>query len=80
MPSGGVYILEDMETSFHPLVFSSDYCDAPLDAYTVAERITRVAASRVPCKEGPFAEEITAVGMDTELVATMLSSCIFIKR
>ena len=80
LPSGGVYILEDMETSFHPLVFSSDYCDAPLDAYTVAERITRVAASRVPCKEGPFAEEITAVGMDTELVATMLSSCIFIKR
>ena len=80
LPSGGVYILEDMETSFHPLVFSSDYCDAPLDAYTVAERITRVAASQVPCKEGPFAEEITAVGMDTELVATMLSSCIFIKR
>ena len=80
LPSGGVYILEDIETSFHPLVFSSEYCDAPLDAYTVAERITRVAASRVPCKEGTFAEEITAVGMDTELVATMLSSCIFIKR
>ena len=79
LPSGGVYILEDMETSFHPQAFH-EYCDAPLDAYTAAERIARVTASRKPCTEGPFAEEITAVGMATELVATMLSSCIFIKK
>lgn len=79
LPSGGVYILEDLETSFHPRLFP-DHGDAPLDAYTAAERIARVAASRKPCEEGPFAEEITAVGMATELVATMLSSCIFIKR
>ena len=80
LPSGGVYILEDLETSLQPQVYSADYHDAPLDAYTAAERITRVAASRTPCTEGPFAEEITAVGLATELVATMLSSCIFIKR
>ena len=79
LPSGGVYILEDLETSFHTEAFPS-YCDAPLDAYTVAERIARVAASRKPCTEEPFAEEITEIGMATELVATMLSSCIFIKR
>ena len=79
LPSGGIYILEDLETSFHPHLFPT-HGDAPLDAYTVAERIARVAASRKPCLEGPFAEEITAVGMATELVATMLSSCIFIKR
>ncbi len=79
LPSGGIYILEDLETSFHPHLFPA-HGDAPLDAYTVAERIARVAASRKPCMEGPFAEEITAVGMATELVATMLSSCIFIKR
>ena len=80
LPSGGIYILEDLETSLQPQVYSADYHDAPLDAYTAAERITRVAASRTPCTEGPFAEEITAVGLATELVATMLSSCIFIKR
>ena len=79
LPSGGIYILEDLETSFHPHLFPT-HGDAPLDAYTVAERIARVAASRKPCLEGPFAEEITAVGMATEHVATMLSSCIFIKR
>ena len=79
LPSGGIYILEDLETSFHPHLFPV-HGDAPLDAYTVAERIARVAASRKPCEEEPFAEEITAVGMATELVATMLSSCIFIKR
>ena len=79
LPSGGIYILEDLETSFHPHLFPV-HGDAPLDAYTVAERIARVAASRKPCEEEPFAEEVTAVGMATELVATMLSSCIFIKR
>lgn len=79
MPSGGIYILEDLETSFQSHLLL-DYGDAPIDAYTVAERIARVAASRIPCTDGPFAEEITAVGMATELVATMLSSCIFIKR
>lgn len=80
LPSGGVYILEDLETSLQSQAFSGDYHDAPIDAYTAAERITRVAAGGAPCMEGPFAEEITAVGRETELVATMLSSCIFIKR
>ena len=79
LPSGGIYILEDLETSFYPELFS-EYRDAAIDAYTAAERIARVAASRKPCTEGPFAEEITAIGMATELVATMLSSCIFIKK
>ena len=79
LPSGGVYILEDLETSFQSRLFP-DHGDAPIDAYTVAERIARVAASRIPCTDGSFAEEITAAGMATELVATMLSSCIFIKR
>ena len=71
--------MEDLETSFYPELFP-EYRDAAIDAYTAAERIARVAASRKPCTEGPFAEEITAVGMATELVATMLSSCIFIKK
>lgn len=79
LPSGGIYILEDFETSFHPELFET-YGDFSIDAYTVIERITRVAASRKPCTKEPFAAEITAVGMATELVATMLSSCILIKR
>lgn len=79
LPSGGVYILEDMETSLNPELYPG-FADAPMDAYDVCERIARVAAGKKPCCEGLLAEQITEIGMNTELVVTMKGSCIFIKR
>lgn len=79
LPSGGVYILEDMETSLNRGLYSG-YDDAEIDAYTVSERIARVAASKEPETRAPYAGEITRIGMATELVAIMKGSAIFIKR
>ena len=79
LPSGGVYILEDMETALNQRLYPG-YNDAEIDAYTVSERIVRVAASKEPETRAPYAEEITRIGMATELAAIMKGSAIFIKR
>jgi len=79
LPSGGIYILEDLETSLNLDLFPG-FADCDIDAYTVCERISRVAASKRPCLEGVYHEEITQIGMATELVAILKGSCIFIKK
>ena len=79
LPSGGVYILEDMETSLNRRLYPG-FDDAEIDAYTVSERIARVAASKEPETRAPYAEEITRIGMATELVAIMKGSAVFIRR
>lgn len=72
-----VYILEDLETSLN--LDRSGFADCDIDAYTVCERISRVAASKRPCLEG-YITEVTQIGMATELVAILKGSCIFIKK
>lgn len=79
LPSGGIYILEDLGTSLNPEEFYG--CnDFSVDAYTVCERIARVAAGRLPCPDDvPFADEITRIGRATEMVSMIRGSCIFVK-
>lgn len=80
LPSGGVYILEDLETSLNPEQYGDVYRDCPLDAYEVCARIARVAARKVPDDDSIYAEDINRIGMAAELVSIMTSSVVFIRR
>ena len=80
LPSGGVYILEDLETSLNPELYEEGYRDAPIDAYEVCARIARVAARKVPDDDSLYAEHINRIGMASELVSIMKGSVVFIKR
>lgn len=79
LPSGGVYILEDLETSLNPEQFEAEYRDCPLDAYEVCSRIARVAARKVPDDDSLYADSINHIGMAVELVSIMKGSVIFIR-
>lgn len=80
LPSGGIYIMEDLATSVNPYMFP-EYQDYPMDAYTFCERVARVVAGRCPCTpDTSLARKITEIGMATELAVTMMGSCIFIKK
>lgn len=80
LPSGGIYIMEDLATSVNPYMFP-EYQDYPMDAYTFCERVARVVASRCPCTpDTSLSGKITEIGMATELAVTMMGSCIFIKK
>lgn len=80
LPSGGIYILEDMETSLNADLFPGYEGGSPVDAYSVCERIARVTASKRPDTGDLYAAEITAIGMATEFVGTMKGACVFVKR
>ena len=80
LPSGGVYILEDLETSLNPEQFEDAYRDCPLDAYEVCSRIARITARKVPDDNSIYAEHINRIGMQAELISVMKGSVVFIKR
>ena len=70
-----------METSLDlPRYKVGNYDDFEIDAYTVCERIMRVAAAKIPEQRDGFSEQITAIGMNVELAAVMKGSCVLIKR
>ena len=80
LPRGGVYILEDLETSLNPELFEDTYRDCPLDAYEVCARIARIAARKVPDDDSIYADHVNRIGMETELVSITKGSVILIKR
>ena len=69
-----------METSLAADLYPGYDGGSDIDAYTVCERIARVAASRRPDTGEKYAAEITAIGMAVEMVATIKGACVFIKR
>lgn len=80
LPHGGVYIVEDLETSLNPEQFEDAYRDLPLNAYDVCARIARVTARKVPDDDSIYANQINRIGMATELVSIMMGSVVLIKR
>ena len=80
LPSGGVYILEDLETSLNPELFEAGYRDCPMDAYEVCARIARIAARKVPDDDSIYADGINRIGMAAELVSIMKGSVVLIRR
>ena len=80
LPSGGVFIMEDMETSVNTDLYPG-YNDFEISAYDVCERVARVVMSKREDSVGDLlSKEITRIGMATDLIAMIKGSCIFIKR
>ena len=81
LPSGGVYILEDLETSVNKSIFPGWDNGCPIDTYTVLERICKVTVSKEPEKNiDAMSPIINNIGRKTEMVSIIKGSCILIKR
>ena len=80
LPSGGIFIMEDLETSLNTDLFPG-FNDVAVSGYDACERVARiVCGKRADAFKDSLSEEITKIGMATELIATIKGSCIFIKR
>lgn len=81
LPTGGVYILEDLETSLNIGLYPDMECGSRHNVFTVISRIAKVVGSKEPESDtdelSPF---ITDIGLHTETITLLKGSCIFIKR
>ena len=80
LPSGGIYILEDLETCVNAEIYPG-YADTAIDPYEVCSRIARVVAGKNEWQgDATFKKEIDSIGMQTEMISIIKGSCILIKR
>jgi hypothetical protein len=80
LPSGGIYILEDLETSVNQTIFPNFDNGCGIDAYTVLERIIKVTVSKSPEKIDELSPMINVIGRKTEMASIIKGSCILVKR
>ena len=80
LPHGGIYIIEDMETSVNQELYSPAYRDFPMSAYEVCSRIARVVAGKDNSDTSEFKDKINEIGMAVEMISIIKGSCIMIKR
>ena len=85
IPHGGVYILEDLETSF-PSYRRMGYDDAVISAYDVLSAVAEVATSREHLRlEGKppviaeLKETIEHIGREVDLMSFLHGSCVMVK-
>ena len=80
LPSGGIYVVEDIETSFPNAGFLG-FDDAVISAYDVCKDIAEVATSGVKLREqGEFSSEIEKIGLEVDMISFIHGSCIMIKK
>lgn len=80
LPSGGIYILEDLETSVNQNIYSGFDNGCPIDTYTILDRINKVVVSKVPEEnKDVFSQDISRVGLRTEMISFLKGSCIMIR-
>lgn len=80
LPHGGIYIIEDMETSVNQELYDVYYRDFPMSAYEVCSRIARVVAGKNNSDNSEFKDKINEIGMAVEMISIIKGSCIMIKR
>ena len=87
LPWGGIYILEDIHTSFLPLNTSfNPYSDQTVSTYEVlsaiAQEVTGDDRVRIHGKRElvPFIDSIEYIAIQTEMVCFIHDSCILIKK
>ena len=80
LPSGGIYILEDLETSVNQTIFPGFDNGCVIDAYTVLERIIKVTVSKSLENIDELSPAINNIGRKTEMAAIIRGSCILVKR
>ena len=80
LPSGGVYIMEDLGTSLNTEKWT-DYNDYPISGYDICQQIAEVATGKTHLrKQGLYQEQIEQIGMQTEMISFIKGSCIIIKK
>ena len=86
LPHGGVYIVEDIETSFKGYEYSF-YNDASITCYDFLSAVAEVVASgeylrdsNVSAAVYKFADEINELAINIEMISFIKSSCIIIKK
>lgn len=86
LPHGGVYIVEDIETSFKGYEHSF-YNDASITCYDFLSAVAEVVASgeylrdtNVSAAVYAFADEINELAINIEMISFIRSSCIIIKK
>ena len=86
LPSGGIYILEDITTSFS-ICEGMIYQDAPYSTYDVLHTISRVVtsgeyltASSYSCNTMLIFDDIEELAMSIDMISFIHGSCIIIKK
>ncbi len=80
LPSGGIYILEDLGTSLNPKVWPG-YNDIELSGYDICSRIAEVVTGKTHLRSDEmYKEEIEKIGMLTDMITFIKGSCILVKR
>lgn len=83
LQSGGVYILEDLGTSFYSYR-DMGYDDADISAYDFCVAIAEVVCSKEPLKTNlnllPIKEEIEYLASQIDMISFIHESCIIVKR
>lgn len=81
LPSGGVYILEDLETSLNMRLYPGMDDGCRHNVFEVLSRIAKVAGSKEPEKDvDELSDTVTGIGMQTEMVSLMKGSCVLIRK
>ena len=86
IPSGGIYIMEDLGTSFH-CCDDLPYQDASMSAYDVLSAIAEVVTSREFLRDNPhrrelgyISEQIEELASQVDMISFVHGSCLLIKR
>lgn len=78
LPHGGIYILEDLHTSFWQ---GTDYDDAVVTAYDVCSKIAEVVTSGYELREDfALKDEIEEIAAQIDMISFIKSSCIMVKK
>jgi ubiquinone/menaquinone biosynthesis C-methylase UbiE len=81
LPSGGIYIVEDLETSFNYGGRYYFYEDACMSAADVCLKIAEVVTGKRKLSENDlFNKEIEVIAQKIEMVSFINGSCILVKR
>lgn len=86
LPSGGIYILEDLGTSF-PSYRYQNYDDSVVSAYEICSAIAEAVTggegldiAKIPARIALFKWEIESIAKEIDMIAMIEESWIFIKK
>lgn len=80
LPSGGIYIMEDVDTSFTHIGYAG-FDDAVITAYDVCRRIAEAVTSGGPVQNAIlFQEDIERIALQVDMISFIHGSCIMIKK
>ena len=80
IPDGGIYIMEDIDTSF-PHIGYVGYDDATVTAYDVCQAIAEFVTSGGPLRSDfPLREDIERIASEIDMISFIHGSCIMIKK